>query len=215
MDARDYSALEARKEGPVPMADQGRYDGVIFDMDGTLIEPLIDFQALRRELHIPPDDGILEHLAKQAGESRRQAMEHLEARELDAANHARPMSGAKETLHAVVAAGLKRALLTRNTRQAVEVVFRRLPWMRFDLVLSREDGPIKPQPEGVLRACRQMGIRPERCLCVGDFRYDIQAANAAGACSVLLASTDEPPDWAGEADYTIRHLGELTGLLEI
>ena len=35
---------------------------VIFDMDGTLIEQMLDFQAIRRHLGIAQDEGILEAL---------------------------------------------------------------------------------------------------------------------------------------------------------
>ena len=37
-----------------------RFEGVIFDMDGTLVEPLLDFEAIREELGIAPGEGIIE-----------------------------------------------------------------------------------------------------------------------------------------------------------
>ena len=38
----------------------GRFDGVIFDMDGTLVRTELDFARIRAELGISPDQGILE-----------------------------------------------------------------------------------------------------------------------------------------------------------
>ena len=38
------------------------FDAVIFDMDGTVIEPLLDFRAIRSELQLPANKGILESL---------------------------------------------------------------------------------------------------------------------------------------------------------
>jgi HAD superfamily hydrolase (TIGR01509 family) len=194
---------------PLPL----RYDGVIFDMDGTLVEPLLDFAAIRAELGVPHDQGILEALDARPGPERRADHARLLGRELAAAQRADLLPGAAETLAAIRAAGLKTALLTRNARAAMETVLARhaLP---FDLAWSREDGPIKPEPDGVLRACTALGIAPGRTVCVGDFRYDIQAANDAGSVSVLL-DRGQAAAFASEADHVIHSLAELPELLGI
>jgi beta-phosphoglucomutase-like phosphatase (HAD superfamily) len=36
---------------------------VIFDMDGTLVDSPLDFDAMRREIGCPPNRGLLEHIA--------------------------------------------------------------------------------------------------------------------------------------------------------
>jgi len=190
-----------------------RFDGVIFDMDGTLIEPLLDFRALRAELGIAADAGILEALdamaPDEAGPRRRKLIEY----ELASARQARLHDGAAELLADIRRADMRTALLTRNAAEAMRIVLDRFD-LSFDLAWSREDGPIKPEPDGVLRACRQLGIDPGRCACVGDFHYDLVAANAAGAVSVLLASNG-PCDFADLADHVIAELSELRGLLEL
>jgi HAD superfamily hydrolase (TIGR01509 family) len=191
-----------------------RFDAVIFDMDGTLIEPLLDFAAIRAELGIPPDRGIVEAIAAMPPRRAAEANRRLLERECSAAREAELMPGAAEALQAVRDAGLKTALLTRNAREAMEIVLGRFEALRFDLAWSREAGPIKPEPHGVLRACRELGAAPARTACVGDFRYDVLAANAAGAVSVLLAR-GRPPEFAREADYVIAGLEELKGILGI
>lgn len=190
-----------------------RFDGVIFDMDGTLIAPLLDFVAIRAELGIAPQDGIIEAIDAMPPPRRRQAAQRLLEHELSAARRAELLDGAAQTLEAIKSAGLKTALLTRNARAAMEIVIERFA-LEFDLALSREDGPIKPEPDGILRACKAMGIAPQRTVCVGDFHYDILAANAAGAFSVLLARAARP-DFADQADYVIKELTELPALLGI
>jgi len=187
------------------------FDGVIFDMDGTIVQPLLDFAAIRAELDIPSGQGILEALGDMPPERRREAHAKLVERELAAAERADLMPGAVELLRAIAQAGLKTALLTRNTREAMEMVLKRHS-LRFDLAMSREDGPIKPEPDGIVRACSRLVLRPERTLCVGDFHYDITAAAAAGAPSALLV-TAERPEWADEADYAITKLSELGEIL--
>jgi len=188
-------------------------DGVIFDMDGTLVEPLLDFAALRAELRIADGQGILEALEARPQPQRQAAHAWLLAQEVAAARRADLLPGAADALAAVQAAGLKTALLTRNARAAMELVLARHS-LAFDLAWSREDGPIKPEPDGVLRACRALAIAPARTVCVGDFRYDIQAANDAGSVSVLL-DRGQGGAFAHEADYVIHGLAELPELLGI
>ena len=190
-----------------------RFDGVIFDMDGTLIEPLLDFQEVRAELGIPRGEGILEALDAMDAERAEPLRRRLVDRELAAARKALLHPGAAEILDEIRRAGLKVALLTRNAAEAMEIVLERFG-LRFDLAWSRENGPIKPEPDGVLRACRALGIRPGRCACVGDFRYDLLAARAAGAVAILLARNG-PPDFADLADRVVGELNELADILEL
>ena len=44
----------------------------------------------------------------------------------------------------------------------------------------------KPAPGLVLRAAARLGVRPERCVVVGDIGADIEAARAAGARGILV-----------------------------
>jgi len=189
------------------------YQGVIFDMDGTLIEPLLDFARLRRELGISAGVGIIEALDAMDPAEAAPRRKLLIAREMAAAGKADLHPGAIETIETIRAAGLKTALLTRNAAEAMAVVLDRFD-LNFDLAWSRENGPIKPEPDGILRACRQLDIAPARTACVGDFRYDMIAANAAGAVGILLARSGEC-DFADLARHVITELDQLPALLGI
>ena len=191
-----------------------RFQGVVFDMDGTLIQPLLDFAAIRATLNIAADAGILEAIQAMEPSRADQAGRWLEDQELAAAARAELTPGAADALGAIRGAGLKTALLTRNTRAAMQTVLDRFPRLHFDLTWSREDGPIKPDPAGIIRACASLGIEAKRTACVGDFLYDIVAAAGAGAVSVLFAPSG-PPDFADRADYVITRLGDLPGVLGI
>ena len=190
-----------------------RFGAVVFDMDGTLIEPLLDFSVIRAELGIAAGDGILEAIAAMPPAAGARAHERLLAHELSAARKARLMPDAPATITAIRSAGLKTALLTRNARAALAIVLAKFD-LSFDLAWSREVGRIKPEPDGVLRACARLGVGPDRTACIGDFCYDIVAANAAGAVSILLAP-DSLPSFADKADHVITCLAELPPLLGI
>lgn len=190
------------------------FDAVIFDMDGTLVESTIDFVALRHRLELPEDVGVLEGIDALPEPRRSHAHRALLETELAGARRAQLLEGAVDAVSAIRAAGLPAALLTRNASEAMATVLERYPQLEFDLAWSREQGPIKPEPDGILKACRHLQTTPGRTLCVGDFHYDIIAANAAGATAVLLCDV-EPPAWANEAWRVIRSLRELPGLLGI
>lgn len=189
------------------------HDCIIFDMDGTLTEAYIDFAAIRSELRIPDGHGILETMATFDADRREAAEQVLLAHEMAAAHQAPAADGACEAVRAIQAAGLATAVLTRNTRPAMETVLARLG-LTFDLAYSREDGPIKPSPVSIHQACRELDVRPKRTACVGDWVYDIEAANAAGCTSILIRS-DRVLDFVDQADHVINSLRELPRLLGV
>jgi histidinol-phosphate phosphatase family protein len=44
----------------------------------------------------------------------------------------------------------------------------------------------KPRPGLVVRACRELDVRPEECVVIGDIGADVQAAERAGAIGILV-----------------------------
>jgi len=191
-----------------------RFDAVIFDMDGTLVLQKLDFEAIRAELGIRPSEGVLEAIEAMASPQREEAHRHVEAWEMAAAREAALAPGAGEVMAAVRAAGLKTALLTRNSEAAMRIVLDTFDELAFDLTWSRLHGVIKPEPDGVLAACKELDVSPQHTACVGDFRYDIQAANAAG-CASILVTFGRDVDFAHEADYVIGDLMALPDILGI
>jgi HAD superfamily hydrolase (TIGR01549 family) len=188
------------------------FELVIFDMDGTLIEQMLDFKAIREHLGISADQGILEAIAKMEPERRRQAEAWLVQTERQTAQNARLMPGALETLAAIRAANIKTALLTRNTRASMQTVIAKFG-LRFDLAWSREDGPIKPSPAPIHSLCTQLEADVKRSWMVGDHEFDILAGRLAGARTVLIIDGQEPPDSEAAPDYVIRQLGELRSIV--
>src|SRR5690606_28954971 len=71
---------------------------VLFDMDGTLTEPLLDFDAIRAELEIAPGAPILEAIAAMPAARRASAMAILHRHEDDAAQRATLNPGCHDLL---------------------------------------------------------------------------------------------------------------------
>ncbi len=189
---------------------------VLFDMDGTLTRPCFDFDAIRREIGLPtePRTPILEALEEMTADERRRAETILLRYEEEAAETCDLWEDAAEVVTHIRHAGLRTALLTRNSRRSAERVLAR-HGLSFEIVHTREDGPIKPAPDPVLAVCGQLDVLPTAAWVVGDYLFDVQSGNAAGATTVLMIGDDPVPDYAKQARFVIRRLGELLKLLEL
>jgi HAD superfamily hydrolase (TIGR01509 family) len=191
--------------------------GVIFDLDGTLTEPTLDFDAIRAEIGIGAGLPILEALEALAGvdeAARARAEEILRRHERAAIASARLADGCRELLSHLGERAIPTAILTRNMREAVETFARNFGFS-FHATYAREDGPPKPSPAGVLALCERIGAAPADTLVVGDYKYDIMAGRDAG-CRTALVTTrgfadGELADW-GPPDLLVRSLRELLPL---
>lgn len=184
-----------------------RFQALLFDLDGTLVDTRLDFAALRGELGFPDGIGLLEHLETLPPEQASQARQVIHRHEMAGAEAATWIDGARALLAALRRHGVPTAILTRNSRAAVARTDQVLG-LPVDLILTREDCPPKPHPEGLLRIAEQLRLTPARTLYVGDFVYDLQAARNAGMAAGLLLNGGNG-HFADQADLVVGHLGEL------
>ena len=185
---------------------------VIFDLDGTITQPYFDFDAIRQEIGLARDSGpLLESMEKMNPQLRRKAEEILFIHEQKAVIESKLNAGAAHTLSSLRVAGIHIGILTRNKRGNAYAIAQKHN-LKFDAVIGREDGPVKPDAFGVLELCRQFGVKPQETLLLGDYLFDLLCAKAAGAIAVLLANHNQAGDFAKHADYSIENIG---GILEI
>eukprot|EP00803_Ostreobium_quekettii_P006592 evm.model.scf_259.3 EVM.evm.TU.scf_259.3 scf_259:14241-19239(-) len=161
--------------------------GIIFDMDGTLTLPVIDFQEMRRRLGVPRGD-ILEAMAAATTERRLEMNSIVEDLEREALASMEIMPGAVVVCDMLDSAGLPRGLITRNAMTSVDYFYKHcFPLSPFTPSLCREFTPYKPHPAGILHICEQWDIAPEECMMVGDSpANDVACGNKAGSTTVLL-----------------------------
>ncbi|WP_250646478.1 HAD family hydrolase [Pseudomonas oligotrophica] len=183
-------------------------------MDGTLTIAVHDFAAIRRALDIPPDDDILHHLAalpaEQAAPKRAWLLEH----ERELAYAARPAEGARELLHALRARGCRLGVLTRNAHELALVTLQAVglgDCFRPQDILGRDEAPPKPHPGGLLKLAECWGVAPAEMVMVGDYRFDLECARAAGARGVLVNLPDNP--WPELTELHARDCAELLARL--
>jgi len=161
----------------------------VFDMDGTLTIAVHDFPAIKRALDIPPDDDILHHLAAlpadEAAGKRAWLLEH----ERELAYAATAAAGARELLHALRERGCRLGVLTRNAHELALVTLQAVgmgDYFASDDILGRDEAPPKPDPGGLLHLADRWSVAPSELVMVGDYRFDLECAKAAGARSVLV-----------------------------
>lgn len=187
---------------------------VIFDLDGTITKPYFDFDAIREEMGLDKNSGpVWEAMEKMTAQQRRRAEEILDFHERRAVRESKLNAGAKRTLEELRAGGIGIGILTRNRRINALAVARK-HGLKFDAVIGREEGPVKPDAFGVLRICRQFGVRPEETLVVGDYLFDLLCAKAAGAVAVLLVHHNRADEFAKHADFCIETMGQILQIIE-
>jgi len=187
---------------------------VIFDLDGTITQPFFDFDAIREEMGLDRDSGpVLEAMEKMTPQQRKRAEEILHFHEQRAVTQSRLNTGAKRTLSALRAADIYIGILTRNRRSNALAIGQK-HGLKFDTIVDREDGPVKPDAFGVLRICQQFGVEPQETLVVGDYLFDLLCAKAAGAVAVLLANHDRAAEFARHADFCIENIDQMLQIIE-
>lgn len=184
---------------------------VIFDMDGTLTRPTLDFPSIRAAIGIA--EPLLENmLALPPGPDRDRAFEILDRFETEAAEVSELNDDAREVLDFLAARRIPSALVTRNSRRSTDRVLRK-HGLSFEMVVTREDAPAKPRPEPLWLICGKLGVEPPHALMVGDFKFDIVAGRNAGTRTALLTN-GKTPSYLKEVppDHVLARLGELLRL---
>jgi HAD superfamily hydrolase (TIGR01509 family) len=182
---------------------------LIFDLDGTLVDSGLDFDAMRADMGLPWKAPILETLAQMEGQEARRCWEIVERHELAGAERAVPFPGVGDFLETLAAHGVRQAVLTRNSRRVAESMLRHVPPV-FDRIVTREVAPIKPDPRAVLNICDQWGASPRQTAIVGDSGYDLETGRRAGVFNVLFAGERDAAalDYASWAHYVLRSYSE-------
>jgi HAD superfamily hydrolase (TIGR01549 family) len=185
---------------------------VLFDLDGVLVNSPLDLRAIKRELFGDEKVFIIEGIDALAGEEREGKVALLRKRELEAAGMATLAPGVTELFDWLESRNVKRGVITRNSREVVELIARKQS-VDFGVVVGREDAPPKPDPECILLACRTLEVDPDRSVMVGDFTFDIEAGRGAG-CRTVFVETDDFRHLDPGADARVRSLSELRDVLE-
>jgi len=214
--------------------DRNRFDAVIIDLDGTMIDTLGDFHAVLLqvldELGLPRVERAFversvgkgsEHLIRATLQEVGGASASYDAAwaayqaHYDRINgdHAEVYAGVHEGLQSLQAAGLKMACLTNKpTAFAKDLLEMKVLAAYFSIVFGGDAFERKkPDPLPLIKTREALGSMPSRTLMVGDSSNDARAARAAG-CPVVLVTygyNHGEPIRGVDADGFIDRLDEL------
>lgn len=202
------------------------YDGIIFDMDGTLSVSCIDYKLMRSSIDIPMGDLFTVMETWTEGSRIAKSMDIILDIEATAAAQSSAMPGLIELLSFLkqCSSTTKVGLVTRNTTQSVDAFFDAVgdQWRDvFDVMLTREHPHVKPDKRCLLHFSDVWNIPPYKLLMVGDSTEDVECGNAAGTATCLIAGGGNEVGAAPSASppgavpsFTVESLHELKERLE-
>jgi len=192
---------------------QRRFDLLIFDWDGTLMDSAgviaACIQAASRDMGLPvPSHGEASHII---GLGLREALEHLfpnlaEAAYPELVDHYRrhylsqdaeiPLfDGARELVAELHAGGHLLAVATGKARRGLDRAFEHSglePY--FHASRTADETFSKPHPAMIEELLEELMIEPERALMIGDTSHDLQMASNAGIASLAAGYGAHPPE---------------------
>ncbi len=219
------------------MAARSAVSGVLFDLDGTLLDTAPDMaQALNRlrneqgEREMPFDQ-IRPHVSHgalalvrtgfpDADDDRVASLRarFLELYSADIAAETTLFPGFETVLAHLDARGMRWGIVTNKPAFLTEPLLAAMQLStRANCIVSGDTLPQrKPHPAPLLHAAALLGIETSACVYVGDAERDVRAAHAAGMRALValfgyLGENDQPHAWG--ADALINEPAELIGWL--
>lgn len=183
-----------------------KYEAVIFDLDGTLVEFRYRFReaktslleslarigiTLPHEICERPTQDLIDEAeiavmrnpkALEFVEVRRMINDILDGFELEAFTNTKLHPEAHSVLHNLRKKEYRLGLVTNDGRKPTAYALRKFKLERFfDVVVTRDDVPkLKPSPDGVKKALSILRVEPQKAVFVGDSIIDLEAGRQAG-----------------------------------
>lgn len=212
-----------------------RYDLVIFDNDGVLVdsEPISNtlLAGYLTELGYPTsyEDSLRDYMGAAMHRVHDTVLERSGQRlpeDFDDTFHARvfaaferelePVDGVVEVLERLSADGVPYCVASSGSHERIRVGHRKTGLDSFfgdERIFSSQDvGRGKPAPDLFLYAAERMGVPPEKCVVVEDSPLGVQAAVAAGM-DVYGFTAMTPAERLSGADELFDDMRELPRLL--
>ncbi len=185
----------------------------VFDLDGTLTLPVHDFASIRAELGVPDGADILGFLASLPSPVAQPLHEKLQAIEERLAQKTAASAGAVHFIERLHRRGDRLGVLTRNTQANALRTLGLIGVGHYfppECVLGRDEALPKPEPDGIRKLAELWGAAPAALVMVGDYLYDLQAGQAAGAATVHIHGERHPrwPEWTDLCVPTLQELAD-------
>ena len=176
--------------------------GVLFDLDGTLLDSAPDFivsleNLLERYNQPKLDPGIIRsHVSDGSWKLTSLGFnidisddkcavlreELLQEYELNLLQYGGTFDGIKEMLTSLEEDNIPYGIVTNKPlRFAKPILMNEIAFKNCKTLICPDHlNAIKPDPEGILKGCKDLGIHPAECIYVGDHEKDLEAGINAG-----------------------------------
>jgi len=181
-----------------------RFDLVIFDWDGTLMDSLAQIvrsvKLAALDLGVPePSDAAardiiglglpeaMQVLFPQVPEVEREALRHRYAHHFVAGvgGHSQPYAGAEALLQQLSGAGRQLAVATGKSRAGLNRVLAHTGWSSyFSATRCADETASKPNPLMLRELLLELRVPLERAVMIGDTHYDLEMAQRLGMPSI-------------------------------
>lgn len=214
-----------------------KYEAVIFDLDGTLLNTLEDLtdsvnaalsayghpQKTIGQIQTYVGNGIRTLIKRSvAGGEFDSDFENIfqtfkEYYKVHCQDKTKPYDGIRDLLQTLKAKGMKMAIVSNKADFAVKEL-NQYYFKEFDMAAigEREGIARKPAPDSVLMALQELGVPAEKAVYIGDSEVDLEtAANAKIPCiSVLWGFREKRILEEHGAEYFAETADEIYSLLE-
>ncbi|KYC44992.1 MAG: putative HAD-hydrolase [Candidatus Methanofastidiosum methylothiophilum] len=205
----------------------------LFDMDGTLVKFKLDFEHLKKVtrkilenkgIYLEVKGSLIETL-KQLRPVFSEEAEYIEFvqkiekiivdHEIEASEKAEAFPQSIELLKILKSQGKNIGIITRNSKTACMKTLEISGLMEYmDVIVTREDvEKVKPDPEHVELAIRNLNKKAEETVVIGDHKYDIASGKRAGCFTIGILSGVSSEELLNEADLIVSSLDEIISFL--
>lgn len=213
------------------------FKGVIFDLDGTLLDTIEDItytlnlvlsrrgyrQYTEAECKMMVGDGMevlvkraVPEIANNEQEIQNLIQEYRQEYAITYKQHSHPYPGITEVLARLKEAGLKLAVLSNKSHEFTVRMTRELLPLEFDVILGARPGvPVKPDPAPLHQVLLELGLKPADVVYIGDTCVDMETARAAGilAAGALWGFRDEQELLSSGAQVILKTPYDLLPLI--
>ncbi len=215
-----------------------KFKGVIFDLDGTLVNSLEDLadsmNIVLQNNNFPTHElqayryfignGLRNLVRKTLPEEHKDEAtvtqclsSMIETYRNNCINKTRPYQGIAELLNELASRNIKLSVFSNKADELTQkIVPSLLPNWKFEEIVGlTTEANKKPSPIGALQISKKLAIQPEEILYVGDSGVDMQTANNAGMYAVGALWGFRPKEelTSNGAQYLLTHPLDLIQLL--